>query len=84
MSKEAENKVTTINRNHIKRIIISLICTIFAVFVTFCGIFALFMKLFSNHSPEAQDIYLIISFFIITIFIIIFCTLTILDNLKNG
>lgn len=68
----------------IKRILKSLGYTILAVFISFWVVFSLFMKINSNHSPEAQDIYLIISFFLITIFIILLCTFVILDKLKNG
>jgi magnesium-transporting ATPase (P-type) len=83
MRQEIKNKMTPKKSVFKRRIIKSLIYTILSVFVSIWGVFALLMKIFSDHSQEAQGIYLIISFFVITIFIILFCTFTILYKLGN-
>lgn len=64
-------------------LLMSLISTVIAVFVAFWGVFAIFMSIFENHSPEAQHEYLMVSFFSVTIFIIIFCTGLIFDKLDK-
>ena len=67
-----------------KRILKSLGYTLLALVFAFGVIFSTFMAIFTIHSPEAQDIYIIISLFIVTNFIILLCTFSILDKLKNS
>ena len=66
-----------------KRVLKSFGYTLLALIFAFVVIFSTFMGIFTIHSAEAQNIYLIISFFIVTNFIILLCTFSILDKLKK-
>ncbi|SEP16938.1 hypothetical protein [Paenibacillus sp. OV219] len=71
------------NKKILKMLLVSLILTTIAVFITFWGVFATLMSIFKNQSPEAQHEYLMESFFSVMIFIIIFCTVLIYDKLDK-
>ncbi len=57
--------------------------TVVAVVVTIWGLFSVFMEIFNGDTPEAESMYMILAFFIMTLFTIIICTLTILDKLED-
>lgn len=82
MRQEIKNNVA-VKKKYRRRMIKSLIYTILSVFISIWGVFSLCMKIFNDHSPKYQNIYLIMSFSIVTIFIILYCTFTILDKLEN-
>lgn len=67
----------------LKRVLKSLLVTIFTLFISTWGVFAIFMKVFKDHSENAQTAYMIMSFFIVTIFVIVFCCFTILEKLDR-
>lgn len=60
------------------------ILTFLALIFSYWGVFSLHMSIFKDHSAEAQTIYIIESFFIVTTFTIILCTSIILVKLDGN
>ncbi len=71
------------NHQFLRRVVKSLLATVAMVILSMWGIYSLVSLAFTNMSVEQSNTWIIISMCIGTIFTILLCTFSILDELKR-